>query len=194
MLFAGVTISRRSECQFVVTNSSYVPNVSVLLRSWNLPNASYLHRSYFNLRKLPKTYKGKSTAGLQQLVFLPYGFDRLFFNDFVAVGRNLYSVSSCHKTTSLLAFIPVCVGLWANESVQFVNALTKLLAYSPSDFQAKAVRQVQLLSSESLQFDISMQFFFPEKKASIQNILSDWISVVQSFPLCVRSALSESIC
>lgn len=46
-------------------------------------------------------------------------------------------MSSCHET-ALLTFIPVCVGLWANKSVQFVNALAKLLAKSPGDFQAKA--------------------------------------------------------
>lgn len=63
---------------------------------------------------------------------------RLFFNDFVAIGRNPYSMSSWHESTSYLVFISVCVGLWANQSVQFVNALTKLLAYSPGDFQAKA--------------------------------------------------------
>lgn len=70
-------------------------------------------------------------------------------------------MSSCHETTCLLTFIPVCVGLWANGSVQFVNAW-----HIPQGiFQAKALRQVQLLSSESLQFGISLQFLFPEKEA-----------------------------
>lgn len=83
-------------------------------------------------------------------------------------------MSSCHETTPYLTVTSVCVGLWANESVQFVIALTKLLAYPSSDFQAKA-KSGRALYSKSLQYDISMQLFFPEKKASIQNILSNWV-------------------
>lgn len=64
------------------------------------------------------------------------------------------------------------------------------------------MRQVQLLSSESLQFDISMQFFFPEKKASIQNILSDWIfgsvvaehGVCQWMCVCVHAFVERDVC
>lgn len=97
-------------------------------------------------------------------------WDKLSFNDLVAIGWNLYSMGSCHETILLLSFVLICVGLWANGSVRFLNALTKLLAYSPSDFQAKAVRQVQLLSSESLQSGNSIQSPFPEKEAWVQNI------------------------
>lgn len=155
-----------------VTNSTYIQNISVVLCSWIHHTISFLTEVILISIGCQRPIKKGTQWDCNNLYFTIWiwFWDRVSFNDFVAIGRNLYSTSSCHETIFLLTFIPVCLGLWSDGSVQFVYALTKLLAHYPSDFQAKAVRQAWLFSSESLQFGISIQFPFPEKEAWIQNI------------------------
>lgn len=105
--------------------------ILVILRTLNLVSL---------INRFPKTCKERSTVRLQQLVF--YHMDLIETDFLLMTSQPLVEIYTAWVVAMRLSFFLLLflyVQVWG-LTVQFINALTKLLAYSPSDFSSKSCK------------------------------------------------------